>query len=117
MNEPPTKPSRFGASLYRNWISLIGLVIVTASLFAFLLLFLLDSFAHFANPYVGILTYLVAPVFMFFGLALGALGLLLRRRQIVKANGGAVPAMQIDLSRPRDRRIMAVFLTASIGFL
>jgi|ERR1043166_2279217 nitrate/TMAO reductase-like tetraheme cytochrome c subunit len=112
---PNPNPSR--SSLYRNWMSLVGLVIVIASAFAFLLLFLLDSVAHFANPYIGILTYLVAPAFMFTGFFLGVLGLWLRRRQIVKANGGAPPAMQIDLSRPRDRRMMAGFLSVSVGVL
>jgi len=117
MNEDVPKTARSRTSLYRNWMSLVGLVIIVGSLFAFLLLFLLDSFAHVANPYVGILTYLVAPFFLFAGLILGLLGLFIRRRQIAKANGGAPPAMQIDLSRPRDRRIMAIFLIASVGFL
>ena len=117
MNESNPKPNASRISLYRNWTSLVGLVIIVASLFAFLLLFVLDSLAHFANPYVGILTYLVAPIFLFAGAGLCFLGFFRRRRQLAKSNGGTVPSMQIDLSRPRDRRIMAMFLTGSVLFL
>ena len=117
MNEtnPNNPPSRL--NLYRNWTSLVGLVMMVASLFAFLLLFVLDSLAHFANPYVGILTYLVAPFFMFSGAFLAVGGFWLRRRQLVRANGGGLPSMQIDLTRPRDRRLMAFFLMGSVAFL
>ena len=51
-------------SVFRNWISFSGFTVMVGSLFSFLLLLLLDSMAHFANPYVGILTYLVAPGFL-----------------------------------------------------
>jgi nitrate/TMAO reductase-like tetraheme cytochrome c subunit len=91
-------------------------VIVLASFFAFLLLFALDSFAHFSNPYIGVLTYLVAPGFLVMGLVLTVLGALLERRQIRKS-AGAVPAMVIDLSRPRDRRILKIFIAGAAVFL
>ena len=110
----PQRPPRLG--LFRNWMSLAGLVIIVGSLFAFLLLFLLDSLAHFSNPYIGVLTYLVAPSFLALGVAFTALGLIWRRRKAIQS-GGAVPAFQIDLSRPRDRRILGVFLGASTLFL
>ncbi|HWH71222.1 MAG TPA: NapC/NirT family cytochrome c, partial [Candidatus Sulfotelmatobacter sp.] len=86
------------------------------SLFSFLLLILLDTFAHFANPYVGILTYLIAPAFLVMGLALTALGAWLRHRQIVKA-AGPMPPLRIDLTLPRDRRRLGLFLVGSVVFL
>ena len=46
-------------SLFRNWISFIGMVVAIGALFSFLLLFVLDALAKFANPYVSILTYMV----------------------------------------------------------
>ena len=102
--------------MLRNWTSLLGLIIVVASLFSFLLLFLLDSVAHFANPYIGVLTYLVAPAFLFLGILLAVAGVLLRRWKIARA-AGVPPPLQIDLSRPRDRRIFGVFLGGAILFL
>lgn len=52
-------------SLLRNWLSLAGLIVAVGSLFSFLFVFVQDSVAHFTNPYIGILTYLVAPGFCF----------------------------------------------------
>ena len=48
-------------------MSLTGLVVVIGSLFSFFLLFMLDAVAHFSNPYLGILTYIIAPGFWFPG--------------------------------------------------
>jgi hypothetical protein len=60
--ELSSEPARPRTPLLRNWLSLAGLVIAVGSLFSFLLL--LDAAAHLANPYLGILTYLVAPGFL-----------------------------------------------------
>jgi nitrate/TMAO reductase-like tetraheme cytochrome c subunit len=111
---PQPPPGR--ASAFRNWLSLTGLVVVVGSLFSFLLLLLLDALAHFANPYIGILTYLVAPAFLVLGLVLGLLGAFLRHRQILKTTG-PLPALRIDLTRPRDRRMFGLFLAGSVLFL
>jgi nitrate/TMAO reductase-like tetraheme cytochrome c subunit len=110
----PTAPRR--ASVFRNWLSLTGLVIMVGSLFSFTLLLLLDAMAHFANPYIGILTYLVAPGFLVIGLFIGGLGAFLRHRQIVKTSG-PLPPLRIDLTRPRDRRLFGLFLAGSVVFL
>src|SRR5258708_31360610 len=95
--------------MFRNWMSLAGLVVMVGSLFSFLLLLLLDAMAPFANPYVGILTYLVAPAFLVIGLILAGLGAFLRHAQIVKTSG-PMPPLRIDLTRPRDRRLVGLLL-------
>jgi len=103
-------------SIFRNWLSLTGLVVMVGSLFSFFLLLLLEVMAHVANPYVGILTYLVAPGFLIIGLMMAVLGAWFRHRQIVKSAGPFAP-IRIDLTRPRDRRLFGVFLAASVIFL
>jgi nitrate/TMAO reductase-like tetraheme cytochrome c subunit len=113
--EPSSAPIRPRAPLLRNWLSLAGLVIAVGSLFSFLLLFILDSAAHLANPYVGILTYLVAPGFLITGLFLTLLGALWHRHRLKAA--APIPALQIDFARPRDRRILGIFIAGSICFL
>ena len=112
--ENPAAPRR--TSIFRNWISLSGLVIIVGSVFSFMLLTLLDALAHFSNPYIGILTYLVAPGFFVIGLFLGAVGALLRHRQIVKY-AGPFPPVRIDLTRGRDRRMLGFFLAGAVIFL
>lgn len=113
--ENPT-PRTERPSLFRNWLSLTGLVIVIGSLFSFFLLFVLDTMAHFSNPYIGILTYIIAPGFLFFGLFLTVVGAIRQRRKLGQS-AGFWPKMVVDLSRPRDRKIMGLFLTGSVLFL
>src|ERR1017187_1157852 len=109
--KPPHRPS-----LLQNWMSLTGLVVVIGGLFSFLLLFMLDAIAHFSNPYISILTWMVTPAFLVFGFILTVIGVLRTRHKRV---GGAsmVAAVQIDLSRPRDRRILVTFVISSLLFI
>lgn len=110
-NETSGRPS-----LFRNWMGLSGVVLALGSVFSFVLLFVLDALAHFSNPYVGILTYMVAPGFGFLGLTLMLLGAwLARRRHSGKAR--KLPTLHIDISQPRDRKKLAIFLAGSVTFL
>jgi nitrate/TMAO reductase-like tetraheme cytochrome c subunit len=94
------------------------MVIAAGALFAFFFLFGIDLFAGHRNPYVGILAYVVAPLFFILGIFLTFLGALIRWRTRRRAVRAAEPlAIKIDLSRPRDRRILALFVAASLGFL
>lgn len=103
----------------RNWLSLAGMVLCASAVFAFVLLVAVDLFATHANPYMGILAYVVAPMFFFMGLGLVALGYVLETRRIRKGvprrDGSLV--LRVDLSRKRDRQMMAAFVLGSIGFL
>jgi len=113
-DDPPPAAGR--PSLWKNWLTLAGLVVALGSLFSFLLLMLVDSLAHVSNPYVGILTYLVAPGFLIVGLGLGLLGMVLRWWKI-RRGGTAALSWKIDLARPRDRRLIGVFLLGALAFL
>lgn len=111
---PETNPAP--PSLLKNWLSMAGLVIVLGSLFSALLLFLLDTMGKSSNPYVGILTYFVAPGFLFLGLFLTVIGAWHQRRKM-RADVRVLPRFVVDLSRPRDRRMMGIFLAGSVLFL
>jgi nitrate/TMAO reductase-like tetraheme cytochrome c subunit len=97
-------------------MSLIGLVVVIGSLFSFFMLLMLDAVAHFSNPYISILTWMVTPGFLMGGLLLTLIGVLRERRRRTK-NTSWMPVVQIDLSRPRDRRIMGTFIVGSVFFI
>ena len=103
-------------SLLQNWMSLTGLVIVIGGLFSFFLLFMLDAIAHFSNPYISILTWMVTPAFLVFGFILTLIGVLRARHKRV-GSASMVAAVQIDLSRPRDRRILVSFVIGSLLFI
>jgi len=103
---------------FRNWISWIGILLAASGLFAFLLLVAIDQFAGHRNPYVGILAYVVAPGFFLLGIFITLIGALLQWRRERRAIKVAEPVtIKIDLSRPRDRRILGMFAAGSVFFL
>jgi hypothetical protein len=103
--------------LLRNWISMAGAVVVAGSVFSTILLFLMDVFSKGSDPYLGILTYIVAPGFFFLGLGLTIGGAIWERKKLKAAAGGQVPGLVIDFSRPRDRRILGFFVVGAVVFL
>ncbi len=111
---PSPQPRR--PSLLRNWLSLAGLVIVSGSLFSLLFLLLLQLMTGGKNPYVGILMFVVVPAFLVVGLAVTGLGAWRERRKLAQS-AGLIPAVVVNLSRPRDRRIMGGFILGSLAFL
>ncbi|HEY0946372.1 MAG TPA: NapC/NirT family cytochrome c [Opitutaceae bacterium] len=110
----PTRPP----SIWKNWISLAGAILGGAALFAFILLFAIDQFGPGAgNPYVGVLSYLVAPGFGALGVALILVGAWLRRRQLARNPNARLHPLAIDLSRSADRRRLGWFALGAMTFL
>lgn len=102
----------------RNWISLAGLIVVLGSIFAFVLLLVIDLFSAHQNPYVGILTFVVAPAFFLFGAVVMFLGRILYRRRAARDAGKELrPTLVIDLSQDRHRRYLAAFAVGGLLFL
>ena len=107
----------FFIALTRNWLSLIGAAIVTATAILIVTLFVLESFGLRGSPYMGILAYLILPGLFLVGLLLIPLGIALQRRRDRKAaeRGEAPPAFPvIDLNdaRTRNRTLVFAALTA-----
>jgi nitrate/TMAO reductase-like tetraheme cytochrome c subunit len=104
--------------LFRNWLSWAGILLGAGAVFSFLLLIAIDQFAGHRNPYVGILAYVVSPAFFLLALFLVFVGAFFQWRAERKAARLAKPlVLRIDLSRPRDRKVLAIFLAASVAFL
>ncbi len=116
MNTENAEKPHHRPSLLQNWFSLTGLVIVIGGLFSFFLLFMLDAVAHYSNPYISILTWMVTPAFLIFGFILTVFGVLHTRHKRVKSDS-MISAVQIDLSRQRDRRILVIFVISSMVFI
>ena len=105
-------------SIWRNWITLAGVVLACSAFFAFLFLLGIDLFrAGESNPYLGILSYLVAPAFLFLGLVLVLGGAWWQRRQFTRNPDAPAPTLAIDLNRPRDRRLLLWSGLGTITFL
>ncbi|MSU62047.1 MAG: cytochrome C [Pedosphaera sp.] len=117
MNSTPERKPFF-ARLVPNWTGLAGAILVIASWFAFFLLFTLDFFAAVKSPYLGILTYLVAPFFFLAGAFLMVVGRIRHRFRARHAVPGApVTSFTIDISQPRHRKILLGFAFGAAAFL
>jgi nitrate/TMAO reductase-like tetraheme cytochrome c subunit len=102
---------RWRSNLFKNWLGLAGAVLVTGSVFACLLLFAIELFLPRSNPYMGILVYVVAPAFFILGLVLMAAGLWMEHRK------PGIGLLVVNLARPRDRKLLAGFIAATLVFL
>lgn len=115
---PDEKPAPKLPSLFRNYISLVGAAIVIASLFSVVLLFLLEISSSGENPYLGILTYIIFPSILMFGVGVVIVGALLERRRRHRAAPEDIAAYpKLDLNDPRSRRAVFVFLLVTFLFI
>lgn len=105
-------------SLIQNWISLSGIILAASSFFAVLFLIAMDLIRGSENPYMGILTYIVAPAFLVLGLLLLVTGALLERRHRHHLAPGEVPRnLRIDFNIPHHRRVFVIASVITVIFL
>lgn len=105
-------------SLLHNYISLIGFVLVFTSLASIVFLFALEFTNTSDNPYLGVLTYVLLPSVMVFGLFVVLVGVIWERRRRRKLSPEEIAAYPIlDLNGPRRRRAFLTFLSCSFIFL
>ncbi|HET7711118.1 MAG TPA: NapC/NirT family cytochrome c [Thermoanaerobaculia bacterium] len=106
---------RSGARLSRNVVSIAGVVIALVGLANFVFLLYINATRAQTNPYFGILTWIVAPAILTFGLALFLLGMLIERRRRRRLAPDQIPEYpQIDLNR-RGTRLKVII--GSVGLL
>lgn len=97
-------------SLY-NPISLIGIVMAVLALVITVLLFVLGATGVVANPYTGILAFMVGPAVFVLGLLLIPLGILRERRSLGQQRTFPV----IDLNQGHQRRRVLYFGVATVA--
>lgn len=105
-------------SLSRNFISLIGAAIALAGLLSIIFLFIVEFIGKQSHPYLGILTYIVFPGVLIFGLLLVFTGMLLERRRRHKAAPGEIARYpRLDLNIPKHRRVLSISVICTFLFL
>jgi hypothetical protein len=105
-------------SLYHNYVTLAGISITIASITSIILLVLIELTNAETSPYLGILTYILLPGGLLFGVFVIFAGVVIekwRRRNMSPEQIAAYPIL--DLSGPRRRRIFLVFVFLSVLFL
>lgn len=104
--------SRRLPSVFYNWVSAAGALMAAVSFSVILLLYLIDQFVQKTTIYLGLLTFVILPVFLIIGLILIAVGGLLERWR--RARGAEVlpKSIYIDLENSAHRN---AFLIWSVG--
>jgi hypothetical protein len=98
------KSPRLPATYY-NAISLAGAGLAALSLALILFLFALEKFGNReSSPYVGIIAFVILPVFLIIGLALGAIGVLRQQRRRRMGLGHTEKLPRIDFNDPTHLR-------------
>src|SRR6202171_5781875 len=101
--------------LNRNLVSLAGAIIILVALANLGFLIYLDATQTHGNPYIGILTWLIAPAILIVGLAIYFGGMLPERRRRRRAAPDSVPQYPtIDLNEKRTRVIL---ITSAAGII
>lgn len=99
----------------QNPITGVGVFLTTISAVLFLLFFVADLFGLHANPYLGIIFFLVLPAFFLLGLVLIPAGIIRERRHRLR---GLPPSQwrwhQVDINDPHQRRIVSVVAALTI---
>jgi len=109
-------PQRPGLS--RNLVSQCGLVILIVALANLAFLIYLDATQTHGNPYMGILTWIIAPAILIFGILLYIAGMLLERRRRRRLAPDEVTAFPtIDLNERRTRLTLLGSTVAIILFV
>src|SRR6476661_2082138 len=112
------QPEQKSPTLFRNYISFAGALIVIAAVVSILLLFLIELSQTGDNPYLGIITYVILPAFLVFGLLVVLIGMgLERRRRRRNPSSRIAPYPKIDLNEPRQRHLTLVILTLAFVFI
>lgn len=112
--EEQTKPP----SLITNGISIFGILVAACSLFAVLALIVFSYRSETGSPYLGILTYIIAPAFLVSGLFLVVVGVLRERSRRRKLAPGEIPRhLRIDFNVAHDRNIFLTVMVVAFAFL
>ncbi len=97
-----------------NWISLSGLVIAAISLFMIIFLFAISYFLDRGGSYLGLVIYILLPVFLIIGLILIPIGMLNNLR---KSPDEVKKLPYIDLNIKAHRNAFFIFISGTIIFL
>ena len=107
-----------GTGLYRNPLSYFGGLVVAGSALLIAFSLTLSLIMKQGSPYIGILTYLVFPGFLFLGVLIFFVGIRREIRRRKRAGAAAVlPYPTIDLNLPVQRKKFAYALLAGFALL
>ena len=100
-----------------NPITLTGAAIASISFGLILFLFLLEFLGDESHPYMGIIAFIILPVFLIIGLLLIAYGIIRERNRIRRGLSREGKFLVIDFNDPRQRIMVTTFGIGTILLL
>ena len=97
----------------RHPISFAGALITTMSAILFIVFFAVESMGMHTNPYMGMVFFLILPMFFIVGLLLIPFGMW-RQRKRVAAGKADVQWPTLNLNSPRHRQVTAIGAGADV---
>jgi nitrate/TMAO reductase-like tetraheme cytochrome c subunit len=101
--------------LTRHWLSLVGLALVATAGLSWLFVLPLQIRGHAANPYIGIVVFLILPIVFFAGLVLIPIGVYLGKRQLREEQAAATFDRKAAVRRIAWFLAITTFLNLLIG--
>ena len=108
---------RLMPSSFYNPTSFVGAAVSVVSFGLILFLFLLEAFAGHQKPYMGIIAFVILPVFLIMGLLIAAVGMILEHRRLRKTHTDQRLLPAIDLNNPHHRAVFGTLSAVLIVFL
>jgi len=101
-------------SIFYNTLTLIGGGLAVLSLLMILLLMLLEGFSHHSSPYMGIVAFVVLPVFLLLGSAVAAIGVLRQHRRRKQGLPATQQLPRLDLNEPAQLRATVLLVAGGV---
>lgn len=92
-----------------NPVTLLGAAVASLSFGLILFLFLLELFADKPHPYMGIITFIIMPIFLIVGLLLISYGIIRERRRVKRGLKRSGRLLVIDFNDQKQRRMVTTF--------
>lgn len=102
---------------YYNSTSFFGTLIAGFSIIVLLFLFILTRFFYDGGPYMGVIFYMITPVFLVFGLLLIPLGMWRKRRKEKRTQQEDTQWKVIDMNDVKTRNAMIIFFVGTFVFI
>lgn len=108
---------KFPTSFY-NPISLLGSILASISLLIIVFFLVAMSIFDFGGSYIGLLVFIILPVFLIMGLILIPIGMIRRSRKIKRNETGSPrKGIKLDLNDKRHWNAIALFVFVTFLFL
>ena len=108
---------RFFPTYVYNPITFFGVGLAGLSFGLIIFLTILEFLSSESKPYMGIITFIILPVFLFIGIFLMIFGILRERRRLEMGVVRKKRFMVIDLNDPKQRRFIGLFSAGAILLL